>query len=100
MNVYFVSAGEVTEYDRGYPPVNPPDTYFLVGLVAAPSRSKAVYRFWYEHQRLLGDLTAQHWQTKRIAKETGHKIGTILNDDDPLWRSDNLPEPQVLSSNS
>ncbi|KKL99338.1 hypothetical protein LCGC14_1815400 [marine sediment metagenome] len=98
MNVYFVSAGEVTEYDHQVPAVDPPETYFLVGLVAAPRRSAAIYRFWCEHQRLLGDLTDQRWQTKCIEKGTEHTLGTILEDDDPLWRSAALPEPRSLGS--
>lgn len=85
MNVYFVSAGEVTTYDVIEPGViEVPETGFLVELVAAPTRSAATYDVWRKHQRDIGGLTEQHWQTKLVAKDADRERG-ILRHDDPLW---------------
>lgn len=91
MNVYFVSAGEVTEYDHAYPPIDPPETYFLVELVAAPTRRAATYAVWKKHQRLLGDLIEQHWQTQKVAEK--EIPAGILDHDDELWHDPKLPQP-------
>ncbi len=96
MNVYFVSAGKVTTYDVIEPGViEVPETSFLVELVAAPSRSAATYEMWREHQRDIGDLTDQRWETRLIAKEADRERG-ILRYDDPLWESARCPEPGTL----
>lgn len=88
MNIYFVSAGEVTDYHNSE--IDPPETYFLVELVAAPTRSKATYQVWKMHERLLGDLREQRWQTKLVA-QTDRPVG-IVEWDDNLWKLENLPE--------
>ena len=88
MNIYFISAGEVTDY--GNSDIDPPETSFLVELVAAPTRSKATYQVWKMHERLLGDLREQRWQTKLVAK-TDRPAGIVGWDDD-LWKLENLPE--------
>lgn len=99
MNVYFVSAGEVTTYDVIEPGViEVPETDFLVELVAARSREQATYLVWQKHQRDLGGLTEQHWQTKVVAyaPEHGHTKAGILPYNDPLWESPKLPQPGTL----
>lgn len=84
MKVYLVSAGEVTECD--YWQVEPPETYFLVELVAAPTRNKATYQVWKKHQRILGDLHEQHWQTVYLGNYKEVEAG-ILEDNTLLWRA-------------
>lgn len=98
MNVYFVSAGEVTTYDVIEPGViEVPETGFLVDLVAAASCRAATYLFWLQYRRDIGDLTDQRWETKLIAKDVDRKRG-VLDWDDPLWREKehNMPVPGTL----
>ncbi len=88
MNIYFVSAGEVTE--RGNSDIDPPETYFLVQMVAALTRSKATYLVWKKHEWVLGDLNEQRWQTKLVARSD--RPAGILDWDDVLWKINGLPE--------
>ena len=88
MNIYFVSAGEVTTYGPGY--YDPPETGFFVELVAAPTRRAATYLVWQKHQRDLGGLIEQHWETKLIAKDADRERG-VLEWNDLFWRAENLP---------
>lgn len=100
MNVYFVSAGEITTYDviDRESALAVPATEFLVELVAASSRAQATYLVWQKHRWDLGDLTEQRWQTKVIAyaPEHGHIKPHILHHSDPLWKSPKLPQPGTL----
>lgn len=98
MKVYFVSAGEVTTYDVIAADLKVPETEFLVELVAARSRGQATYLVWKEHERDLGDLSEQRWQTKVIAypPECRHNKSGILPHTDPLWESPKLPQPGTL----
>jgi hypothetical protein len=89
VNVYFVNAGEVTTYERIAADLHVPETGCLVELVAAPTRSAATYAMWKEHERDLGDLRDQRWETKLIAKGVDRERG-ILPYNDPLWRSPKL----------
>lgn len=97
MNAYFVSAGEVTTYDiiDRESDLKVPETGYLVELVAASTRSKATYLVWKKHEWDLGALNEQRWQTRLIASEVDRPTG-ILSWNDPLWRSEVLPEPQDL----
>ena len=97
MNVYFVSAGEVTTYeviDREAG-LSVPETGFLVELVAAPTRSAATYDMWRKHKYDLGGLTEQHWETKLIAKNADRERG-VLDWGDPLWRTKEADMPLCL----
>lgn len=99
MNVYFVSAGEVTTYeviDREAG-LYVPEEGFLVDLVAAPTRRGATYDFWQKYAHDLGDLTEQRWETKLIAKDVDRERG-VLKCDDPLWEGKNhdMPAPGTL----
>jgi hypothetical protein len=91
MKVFFVSAGEVTTYEIIAADLHVPDTGLLVGLVAAPTRNRATYLFWKEHERDIGDLIEQRWQTKFIT-DADREEG-ILSDTDDLWALPNLPQP-------
>lgn len=93
MNVYFVSAGEVTTFGPGE--YDPPETSFLVELVAAPTRSAATYDMWRKYERDLGDLTECRWETKLIAKNQDRARG-LLDWGDPLWRTKEANMPLCL----
>ena len=93
-SIFFVCAGEVTTYDPIGDGMDVPETGFLAELVAARSRGAAQYAVWKEHQRDLGDLHEQRWQTVSLG-EAEREIG-ILRYDDPLWESPLCPEPAAL----
>ena len=97
MNVYFVSAGEVTTYDviDRESDLKVPETGFLVELIAALTRSKATYLMWRKHRYDLGDLVDQRWQVRTIMRDADRPPG-ILDPADPLWEHPNLPEPNAL----
>jgi hypothetical protein len=83
VNVYFVSAGEVTDYGREW---EPPETYVLCDLVAADTRSQARYELWRTETWVLGDLHEQRWtETQLIVKDVDRERGR-LKFNDPLWK--------------
>lgn len=82
MNVYFVSAGEVTDCGREW---EPPETFVLCDLVAAETRSQARYELWRTEQWLLGDLRDQRWaETRLLLSDVDRECGR-LGWIDPLW---------------
>jgi hypothetical protein len=82
VNVYFVSAGEVTDQPSEW---EPPETYVVCDLVAADTRSQARYELWRSEERVLGDLSEQHWAETRVVAKGVERVRGRLKYNDPLW---------------